>query len=192
LFHRDHNRNWNGTENEELNHTRLKLRNRNNDIAVARARPANQNNAAAARCIDSAVQGNSKFVAVTQNGQIFVQEVTLTPTPTPSFWQNATAAFTTTFPGFTPTCVTVTVMGNNLHITAIGADGRVLQTACTVNPPPTTFPQDCGTPIDLGTPPAALLATARHSGVLPLSAFRRPPARVAPRSLVPERSGRAH
>jgi hypothetical protein len=31
-----HNRSWNGTENEGFNHIRLHLRNRNNNIAVAR------------------------------------------------------------------------------------------------------------------------------------------------------------
>jgi hypothetical protein len=32
----DHTRNWNGSENENLNHIRLHIRNRNNNIAVAR------------------------------------------------------------------------------------------------------------------------------------------------------------
>jgi hypothetical protein len=32
----DHTRNWNGTENESFNHIRLHIRNRNNNIAVAR------------------------------------------------------------------------------------------------------------------------------------------------------------
>jgi hypothetical protein len=32
----DHTSNWNGSENEGLNHIRLHLRNRNNNIAVAR------------------------------------------------------------------------------------------------------------------------------------------------------------
>ncbi|GAB2847621.1 hypothetical protein GCM10027176_59040 [Actinoallomurus bryophytorum] len=32
----DHTRNWNGSENESYNHIRLHLRNRNNNIAVAR------------------------------------------------------------------------------------------------------------------------------------------------------------
>ena len=32
----DHTRNWNGSENENLNHIRLHLSNRNNNIAVAR------------------------------------------------------------------------------------------------------------------------------------------------------------
>jgi hypothetical protein len=34
--HFSHNRSWNGNENEGLNHIRLHLRNRNNNIAVAR------------------------------------------------------------------------------------------------------------------------------------------------------------
>jgi hypothetical protein len=34
----DHTRNWNGTENENLNHIRLRIHNRNNNIAVARVR----------------------------------------------------------------------------------------------------------------------------------------------------------
>jgi hypothetical protein len=32
----DHTRNWNGTENETSNHVRLRIHNRNNNIAVAR------------------------------------------------------------------------------------------------------------------------------------------------------------
>jgi len=32
----NHNRNWNGSENEGLNRVRLHIRNRNNNIAVAR------------------------------------------------------------------------------------------------------------------------------------------------------------
>ena len=32
----NHNRNWNGSENEGFNHIRLHIRNRNNNIAVAR------------------------------------------------------------------------------------------------------------------------------------------------------------
>jgi hypothetical protein len=32
----NHNRNWNGTENEGFNHIRLRIHNRNNNIAVAR------------------------------------------------------------------------------------------------------------------------------------------------------------
>ena len=32
----NHNRNWNGTENEASNHIRLRIHNRNNNIAVAR------------------------------------------------------------------------------------------------------------------------------------------------------------
>jgi hypothetical protein len=34
--HFSHNRSWNGNENESLNHIRLHIRNRNNNIAVAR------------------------------------------------------------------------------------------------------------------------------------------------------------
>lgn len=193
------NRNWNGNDNQDSNHIRARVRNRNNDIAVARARPNRRAEevavvaaAAAARCIDSAVQGNTKFVAVTQNGQIFVQEVTLTPTPTPSFWQNTTAVFTNPFPGFTPACVSVTVMGDNLHVSALGADGRVLQAACTVNPPPTEFPASCGAPIDLGAPPSALLSTNRMAGTASGSAFRRSSGRALPRSATPVRTVRTH
>jgi hypothetical protein len=32
----DHTRNWNGSENENLNHIRLRIHNRNNNVAVAR------------------------------------------------------------------------------------------------------------------------------------------------------------
>jgi len=32
----DHSRNWNGSENEGYNHIRLRLHNRNNNVAVAR------------------------------------------------------------------------------------------------------------------------------------------------------------
>jgi hypothetical protein len=32
----NHNRNWNGSENEATNHIRLRIHNRNNNIAVAR------------------------------------------------------------------------------------------------------------------------------------------------------------
>jgi hypothetical protein len=32
----DHSRNWNGSENEGYNHIRLRIHNRNNNIAVAR------------------------------------------------------------------------------------------------------------------------------------------------------------
>lgn len=186
------NRNWNGNDNDELNHIRGRIHNRNNDIAVARARPNRRAQEAVGRCIDSAVQGNTKFVAVTQNGQIFVQEVTLTPTPTPSFWQNTTAVFTNPFPGFTPSCVSVTVMGDNLHVSALGEDGRVLQAACMVNPPPTEFPASCGAPIDLGTPPSALLATSRMAGTARLSAFRRASGRALPGSTAPVRVVRTH
>jgi hypothetical protein len=34
--HFSHNRSWNGSENEGLNHIRLRIHNRNNNIAVAR------------------------------------------------------------------------------------------------------------------------------------------------------------
>lgn len=34
--HFSHNRSWNGSENEGFNHIRLHIRNRNNNIAVAR------------------------------------------------------------------------------------------------------------------------------------------------------------
>ena len=34
--HSSHNRSWNGSENEGYNHIRLRLHNRNNNIAVAR------------------------------------------------------------------------------------------------------------------------------------------------------------
>jgi hypothetical protein len=36
-FSRHHNRNWNGSENSNLNHIRLHINNRNNNIAVARS-----------------------------------------------------------------------------------------------------------------------------------------------------------
>jgi hypothetical protein len=36
FFQNHRNRNWNGTENEGFNHIRLRLHNRNNNIAVAR------------------------------------------------------------------------------------------------------------------------------------------------------------
>lgn len=36
FFHHNKNRNWNGTENESYNHIRLRIHNRNNNIAVAR------------------------------------------------------------------------------------------------------------------------------------------------------------
>ncbi|MFB9834409.1 hypothetical protein [Actinoallomurus acaciae] len=36
FFHNARNRNWNGTETDNLNHIRLRLHNRNNNIAVAR------------------------------------------------------------------------------------------------------------------------------------------------------------
>jgi hypothetical protein len=36
FFHHARNRNWNGTENDNLNHIRLRIHNRNNNIAVAR------------------------------------------------------------------------------------------------------------------------------------------------------------
>lgn len=36
FFHNARNRNWNGSESENLNHIRLHLNNRNNNIAVAR------------------------------------------------------------------------------------------------------------------------------------------------------------
>jgi hypothetical protein len=34
--HFSHNRSWNGTENENFNHIRLHINNRNNNVAVAR------------------------------------------------------------------------------------------------------------------------------------------------------------
>jgi hypothetical protein len=36
FFHHARNRNWNGTENDNLNHIRLRIHNRNNNVAVAR------------------------------------------------------------------------------------------------------------------------------------------------------------
>ena len=147
------NRNWNGDENQDLSHTRLRLHNRNNDIAVARARPENARNnvhRVAAACLDSATLENREFVGVARNGQILIQEVTLTPNPTPSFWRNSTGAFTTAFPGFTPVCVDLSITEASLQVIALGADGRVLQTACTINPPPAVFPGNCGVPVDLG------------------------------------------
>jgi hypothetical protein len=35
-FHHARNRNWNGSENSSFNHIRLRIHNRNNNIAVAR------------------------------------------------------------------------------------------------------------------------------------------------------------
>lgn len=176
-----HGANWDGNRNAHLNRIRVHLRDRNRNVAVNRQLESQSEEArvalvarraaqAAAACIDSAVQGNTKFVALTRNGQLFVQEVTLTPTPTPLGWQNASSVF----PGFTSTCVTLAVMGDNLHVTVLGADGTVLQAACMVNPPPTEFPSSCGAPISLGSPTGVSGASAanRTAAVRPTGARR--------------------
>ncbi|MGI5229491.1 hypothetical protein [Actinoallomurus iriomotensis] len=113
-------------------------------------------------CLDSTVQGNTKFVSLTRNNQVFVAQVDLTPTPVSQGFQNATSALTQPpFQNFVPVCATVTVQGNNLHITALGADNSVIQTACTINPLPIQFPADCSVPIVVGSTPALQRAFAR-------------------------------
>jgi hypothetical protein len=124
-------------------------------------------------CLDSTVQGNTKFVALTRNGQVFVAQVDLTPTPVSQGFQNATSALTQPpFQGFSPVCATVTVQGNNLHITALGTNNQVIETACTVNPLPIQFPADCSVPIVVGASPTLMSAFAR-SHAAGLSALRR-------------------
>ncbi|WP_248961301.1 hypothetical protein [Sphaerisporangium perillae] len=100
--------------------------------------------------IDTAFQGNNKFVGYAQgNGPTFVRDPR-----TASPWHDVS-----TLPGYpgNATDVSLAVMGNNLHVTVLSSTGLIRQTTCTVNPTPGTggnpaWPGNCSSFQEL-TPP---------------------------------------
>ncbi|MET8140542.1 hypothetical protein ABZU32_09560 [Sphaerisporangium sp. NPDC005288] len=100
--------------------------------------------------IDTAFQGNNKFVGYAQgNGPTFVRDPRTTPP-----WHDLS-----TLPGYPGNAsdVSLAVMGNTLHVTVLSTTGLIRQTACTVNPTPGTgnnpaWPGNCGSFVEL-TPP---------------------------------------
>ncbi|WP_344936082.1 hypothetical protein [Sphaerisporangium flaviroseum] len=100
--------------------------------------------------IDTAFQGNNKFIGLAQgNGPTFIRD----PRTTPKWNDISTLA---NYPG-NVTDVSLAVMGNNLHVTVRSLTGLVAQTTCVVNPTPGTggnpaWPGNCGAFVNL-TPP---------------------------------------
>ncbi|MEV0424653.1 hypothetical protein [Streptosporangium canum] len=99
--------------------------------------------------IDTAFQGNNKFIGRVENGTALIRDPRTTPP-----WNNIS-----TLVGFPAgaTDISLAVMGNTLHVTVLGADGAVRQTSCTVNPTPGTgnnpaWPGNCTDFVNL-TPP---------------------------------------
>jgi hypothetical protein len=150
----NHHRNWNGNENSAFNHVRLRLHNRNNNIAVARTPGARGRHAeivevvrgprvaraAASPCIAAETSpGGSptKWVALTQNGQLFLASVRSVPAPPAPPTPMVLSPFTNIssfFPDKTPACVALSNSGNRLNITVIGTNGVVEERDCTVTP----------------------------------------------------------
>ena len=144
----NHHRNWNGNENSAFNHVRLRLHNRNNNIAVARTPGARGRHvdvvevvkgprvarAAASPCIaaeTSPGESATKWVALTQNGQLFLASVRSVPTPELLSPFTNISSF---FPDKTPACVALSNSGNRLNITVIGTNGVVEERDCRVSP----------------------------------------------------------
>ncbi|MDP9866825.1 MULTISPECIES: hypothetical protein [Streptosporangium] len=99
--------------------------------------------------IDTAFQGNNKFVGRLVNGTALIRDPRTTPP-----WNNIS-----TLTGFPAGAIDISlaVMGNTLHVTVLGADGAVRQTQCTLNPTPGTgnnpaWPGNC-TDFENLTPP---------------------------------------
>ncbi|WP_433240164.1 hypothetical protein ACQPYK_33985 [Streptosporangium sp. CA-135522] len=106
--------------------------------------PAGRNNG-----IDTAFQGNNKFIGRVVNGTALIRDPRTTPP-----WNNIS-----TLAGFPSgaTDISLAVMGNTLHVTVLGAGGEVRQTQCTLNPTPGTgnnpaWPGNC-TAFENLTPP---------------------------------------
>ncbi|MFI6504807.1 hypothetical protein [Nonomuraea typhae] len=85
--------------------------------------------AGAGRGIDSAVHGNTKFIGLAPgDGKTYIRD----PRTMPSWHDISTL---TGYPG-NVTDVTLTVQGDNLHVTVLNTTGKVAQTICKVNPVP--------------------------------------------------------
>jgi hypothetical protein len=158
FFNQHRNRSFNANENDAFNRIRLRIHNRNNNIAVARSRAVREREAieaiegpqgpegprgprgprgasgAAGPCIAAETapgESPTKWVALTRNGRLFLASVATRAQPNPEVLSPFTN-ISSLFPDKRPACVALSNQGNRLHITVLGTNGRVEERECRV------------------------------------------------------------